>query len=122
MVKCLYCGSDLIEINTFNCEDIYGEKGYIRFCNYVGEGLEICYGSKEEIAKGKQRVATPEKYGAWGSIFQSQSFIDYANGESDNFTSTIDDGLRAQMVIDAVIKSSQEKRYVTIEEIKKGLK
>ena len=21
MVKCLYCGSDLIEINTFNCEN-----------------------------------------------------------------------------------------------------
>jgi predicted dehydrogenase len=101
---------------------IYGEKGYIRFCNYVGEGLEICYGSKEEIAKGKQRVATPEKYGATWSLYQSQSFIDYANGKKDNFTSTIDDGLRAQMVIDAVIKSSEEKRYVTIDEIAKGLK
>jgi predicted dehydrogenase len=101
---------------------IYGEKGYIRFCNYVGEGLEICYGSKEEIKKGKQRVDTPEKYGKWGSIYQSQSFLNYANGRKDNFTSTIDDGLRAQMVIDAAIKSSVEKRYVTIEEIKQELK
>ena len=77
---------------------------------------------KEEIAKGKQRVATPEKYGATWSLYQSQSFVDYANGKKDNFTSTIDDGLRAQMVIDAVIKSSEEKRYVTIDEIAKGLK
>ena len=88
----------------------------------MGEGLEICYGSKEEIKKGKQRVDTPEKYGKWGSIYQSQSFLNYANGKKDNFTSTIDDGLRAQMVIDAAIKSSVEKRYVTIEEIKEELK
>jgi predicted dehydrogenase len=35
---------------------IYGEKGYIRFCNYVGEGLEICYGDKDAIAQGKGGV------------------------------------------------------------------
>ncbi|HBF86609.1 MAG TPA: hypothetical protein DDW54_02910 [Clostridiales bacterium] len=101
---------------------IYGEKGYIRYCNYVGEGLEICYGSKDDIAKGKVRVPTPEKYGKVGSIYQSQSFVDLANGKKDNFTSTIDDGLKAQMVIDAAIKASEEKRYVTIEEIRNGLK
>ena len=101
---------------------IYGEKGYIRFCNYVGEGLEICYGDKETIAKGKIRVATPEKYGTPGEIYQSQSFIDMANGKTDNFTSTIDDGLEAQLVIDAVIKADKERRYVTIEEVRKELK
>jgi len=101
---------------------IYGEKGYIRFCNYVGEGLEICYGDKETIAKGKVRVATPEKYGTPGEIYQSQSFIDMANGKTDNFTSTIDDGLEAQLVIDAVILADQEKRYVTVDEIRRKLK
>ena len=100
---------------------LYGEKGYICYSNRVGEGLEICYGSKEEIAKGRQRVATPEKYGNTKDIYQSQSFVDLANGKSDNFTSTIDDGLKAQMVIDAALKSAEEKRYVTIEEIRKGL-
>lgn len=100
---------------------IYGEKGYIRYSNYVGEGLEICYGDKETIAKGKVRVDTPEKYGDTKAIVQSQSFLDLANGKSDNFTSTIDDGLRAQMVIDAAIKSNEEKRYVTIEEVRKAL-
>ena len=55
-------------------------------------------------------------------LAQSQSFLDYANGKTDAFTSTIDDGLRAQMVIDAALKSSAEKRYVTIEEIKNSLK
>lgn len=100
---------------------IYGEKGYICFSNSIGEGLEICYGDKEAIAKGKQRVSTPEKYGTIGDMYQSQSFIDMANGKTDAFTSTIDDGLRAQMVIDAAIKSHEEKRYVTIEEIKNSL-
>lgn len=28
MVKCLYCESELILINTFNCEDVYNEEGY----------------------------------------------------------------------------------------------
>ena len=100
---------------------IYGEKGYICFSNRVGEGLEICYGDKETIAKGRQRVSTPEKYGTPGEVYQSQSFINMANGETDAFTSTINDGLRAQMVIDAAIKSHKEKRYVTIDEIKNNL-
>lgn len=100
---------------------IYGEKGYICFSNRVGEGLEICYGDKETIAKGRQRVSTPEKYGTPGEVYQSQSFINMANGKTDAFTSTINDGLRAQMVIDAAIKSHKEKRYVTIDEIKSNL-
>jgi predicted dehydrogenase len=114
--RCAKTESQLVEFI------IYGEKGYIRYCNYVGEGLEICYGSKEEIKKGKLRVATPEKYGENGTIYQSQSFLDYANGKADNFTSTIEDGLRAQMIIDAVVRSNAEKRYVKIEEIAKELK
>ena len=114
--RCAKTESQLVEFI------IYGEKGYIRYCNYVGEGLEICYGTPEEIAKGKQRVATPEVYGDSSKLYQSQSFIDYANGKRDSFTSTIEDGLKAQMVIDAALKSHEEKRYVTIEEIKRGLK
>lgn len=100
---------------------IYGEKGYICYSNRVGEGLEICYGSKEEIAKGRHTVPTPEKYGKTGDIYQSHSFVNFSNDKTDNFTSTIDDGLRAQMVIDAALKSAEEKRYVTIEEIRKSL-
>lgn len=100
---------------------IYGEKGYICFSNRVGEGLEICYGDKETLAKGRQRVATPKQYGTPGEIYQSQSFVDLANGKRDVFTSTIDDGLKAQMVIDAAVKSHTEKRYVTMQEIQNSL-
>jgi len=109
--RCAKTESQLVEFI------IYGEKGYIRYCNYVGEGLEICYGDKETIKQGKKRVETPERFGKPGSVFQSQSFVDYANGKSDNYTSTLADGLRAQMVIDAAMKSAEEKRYVTIKEI-----
>ena len=45
-----------------------------------------------------------------------------ANGITDKFTSTIDDGLEAQLVIDAAIRSDKEKRYVTIDEIRSELK
>lgn len=103
---------------------IYGEKGYIRYSNYVGEGLEVCLGDLDTIAgtNGKHTISTPWKYGDVKAIHQSQSFVDYANGKTNNFTSTIDDGLKAQLVIDAAIKSAQEKRYVTIEEIAKNIK
>ena len=100
---------------------IYGEKGYICFSSRVGKGLEICYGDAEAIAKGKIKVDTPEKYGDVNKIYQSQSFIDFANGKKNAFTTTIEDGLKAQLVIDAAIKSHEEKRYVTIEEIRKDL-
>ena len=113
--RCATTESQLVEFI------IYGEKGYIRYCNYVGEGLEICLGDIDTIANGRHRVSTPRKYGTEESLYQSQSFIDLANGKSDNFTSTIDDGLRAQMVIDAALLSAKEKRYVTVEEIKSKL-
>ncbi len=100
---------------------IYGEKGYICFSSRVGKGLEICYGDKETIAKGRVKVDTPEKYGDARAIYQSQSFVNYVNGKKDAFTTTIDDGLKAQLVIDAAIKSHKEKRYVTIDEIRKDL-
>ena len=103
---------------------IYGEKGYIRYCNYVGEGLEVCLGDLDTIAgtNGKHRISTPWKYGDVKAIHQSQSFVDYVNGKVSNYTTNIDDGLKAQMVIDAAIKSAKEKRYVTIEEIAKEIK
>ena len=83
--------------------------------------MEICYGDAEAIAKGKIKVDTPEKYGDVNKIYQSQSFIDFANGKKNAFTTTIEDGLKAQLVIDAAIKSHEEKRYVTIDEIRKNL-
>lgn len=114
--RCAKTESQLVEFI------VYAEHGYVRFCNYVGEGLEICYGDKETIAKGKTRVSTPDSYGSRGEIYQSQSFINMANGITDKFTSTIDDGLEAQLVIDAAIRSDKEKRYVTIDEIRSELK
>lgn len=100
---------------------LYGEKGYICFSSNVGNGLEICYGDAETIAKGRIKVDTPEKYGDVNAIYQSQSFVDYANGKKDAFTTTIEDGLKAQLVIDAALKSHAEKRHVTIDEIRKDL-
>jgi len=100
---------------------IYGEKGYICYSSRVGDGLEICYGDAEAIARGRIRVDTPQKYGDIKMIYQSQSFVDFANGKKNAFTTTIEDGLKAQLVIDAAIKSHEEKRYVTIDEIRKDL-
>ncbi len=100
---------------------IYGEKGCICFSSRVNNGLEMCCGDKEIIAKGRIKVDTPEKYGDTKAVYQSQSFVDFVNGKKDAFTTTIEDGLKAQLVIDAAIKSHEEKRYVTIDEIKNGL-
>lgn len=100
---------------------IYGENGYIRYTNDMNDGLEVCLG--EDLKnKNRHKIKTPDEYGKTGSIFQSQSFVDYANGKSDLFTSNIDDGLKAQIVIDAVLKSVKEKRYVTIKEVSEELK
>lgn len=100
---------------------IYGENGYLKFSNEVGEGLELCVGKIDMMGKGRHTVTTPGQYGKIGNLYQSQSFVNFTEGKTDAYTSTIEDGLKAQMVIDAALKSAAEKRYVTIEEIKNGL-
>ena len=52
---------------------------------------------------------------------QSKSFIDLHNGIEDEYTAKIEHGLMCQAVIDAALKSAEQNRPITIEEIVKDV-
>jgi len=101
---------------------IYGQNGCIKFSNAAEDGLDVCFIESDEFGNEKQIIKTPESYGKMGGIFQSESFVNMTEGKCDNYTTTIDNGLKAQIVIDAALKSAKEKRYVTVAEIENELK
>jgi hypothetical protein len=46
---------------------------------------------------------------------QMQCFADLLNGRGDGLTAVIDDGLANQKVVDAVLRSLEQEKWVTIQ-------
>lgn len=97
---------------------IYGEKGYIKYSSNNSGELTVCFNENNT----KEILKPPAEYGESGKVYQSQAFIDYVNGKGDEFTSNISDGLKVQIIIDAVLRAAEERRYVTVKEIETELK
>lgn len=94
--------------------EIYGEKGKLAY-EYLAGKQTITYVDAE--TKEVEDITPPAEFDA----IQSKSFIDLVNGIEDEYTAKIKHGLECQAVIDAAIRSTEEHRAVTIEEIKKGV-
>ncbi len=97
--------------------EVYGDKGYLKFSesNMTVMTMQVEGGPREERP-------IPESYGDPKYIRQYISFINLLNGIKDEYTSTISDGLKSQMILDAADIAAAEKRYVSIEELNKKLK
>ncbi len=92
--------------------EIYGDKGYLKFSEADKGHIKICNydGTDEERP-------VPVSYGDPEDIKQSLSFINLLCGIRDEYTSTISDGLSAQILLDAAALATDEHRYVNISEI-----
>ena len=95
---------------------VIGSKGALRFLSQKGtQGLYICAG--DNVAKNDfVQIEIPEEFQSDG---QSRSFVDLLLGKPDGYASTIIDGIKSQLAIDAAKLSSQLGRKVEIEEIYK---
>ena len=77
--------------------------------------MYICAG--DNVAKNDfVQIEIPEEFQSDG---QSRSFVDLLLGKPDGYASTIIDGIKSQLAIDAAKLSSQLGRKVEIEEIYK---
>ena len=96
--------------------EIYGRNGYMCFNEADGKNITV-----HIVGEQRQVIPVPERYNP-PQMRQCESFVNLLNGITDEYTSTISDGIRAQLILDAAELSGSENRYVTIKEIADKIK
>ena len=93
---------------------VYGTEGMITYSSGRGEKLELSLGVDAGVDKRIIRdVEPPEIFEA----NQSQAYIDVLFGRTNPYTATLNDGVKAQAVIEAALRSADEHRVVKVSEI-----
>ena len=92
--------------------EMYGRNGYLKFDNANEEEIVV-----HLTGKDLEHRPVPESYGDPHTLKQAASFVNLLDGKTDAYTSTIADGLRTQLILDAAEIAGEEKRYVTIREV-----
>jgi predicted dehydrogenase len=94
--------------------EIYGSKGGLVYkldeSPGKGDELEICIGNP----MGDLKVYTPVPVPARFAAEQMQSFADILNDKADGKSATIEDGLKNQKVLDAIVSSFEEQKWVSL--------
>ena len=90
--------------------EVYGEHGALVYHLDRIPGtdeLEIC-----DASTGKKYVPAeiPEEF----RVDQMQSFADLLNGKDDGLNADIDDGVTNEILLDGILRSSEEQRWVTL--------
>ena len=91
--------------------DIYGSDGLISFDLNHPDELTICIGKADKECGGTHTVKVPAKY----ALSQEGTFVNIARGNSVDCHPTVEDGLRCQKILDAVLLSSEMGRAVDVE-------
>ncbi len=101
-------------IGNLICFDVYGANGHLKYTfDDDGQKIEVCLGDVDMEGKGTHTVVPPARYAA----NQSKSFVDMLNGQKDEYTSELVQGMECQKVLEAAEISCKEGRYVKISEI-----
>lgn len=96
---------------------VYGANGFIRYSSGAEELLEMSVGPDAERENRIVRKVDPP---AVFEANQSQAFLDVLFGRDNPYTARLSDGVRAQAVIEAALRSADEHRVVTLDEITEG--
>ncbi len=90
--------------------DIFGDEGAISFNLNDPDILNVCIGEVDKQANCLHTVTVPQKF----KIMQEQMFIDMVSGKECEFLPTVEEGLKCQKILDALLQSSEEKRWITL--------
>lgn len=104
--RCAYGNENTIKF------DIYGTKGVLSFDLNQPEILKVCVGEIDLKSQDLHTVKVPGEF----FIKQEQMFVDMLHGKECQYLPTVTDGLRCQKILDSLLLSSEEKRWVKIEE------
>lgn len=90
--------------------DIYGTQGVISFNLNQPDVLGVCVGEVDLKSEALHTVKVPAQFG----ITQGQMFIDLVNGKPCEYLPTVWDGLKCQKILDALLLSDTESRWVRL--------
>jgi predicted dehydrogenase len=90
--------------------EIYGTKGAIRFDLDQPEILSVCIGDIDRRTQGMHAVKAPREF----HTSQTQAFLDLVKGTGDGLSPSIDDGVKCQRIIDALLDSDAARKWVGI--------
>jgi predicted dehydrogenase len=92
--------------------EIYGSKGGLVYTlDEKGDGvdtIELCLGEPYEQAKDYHQLPVPNHFKA----NQMQSFFDIIQGKGDGLAATLEDGYINQELLDSIIESFKEEKWV----------
>ena len=92
--------------------DVYGTKGSISFVldKSVPDTIILCTGEGDPKSFVSKEIAVPKEF----YLTQAEGFVGAINGLSDGLFPTLSAGAQGQKVIDAILKSAQEHKWVTV--------
>lgn len=88
--------------------EIFGTRGALVYNLEEEDSIHVKLGEDQAF----QKVDIPDSFAA----NQMQSFFDLLNGRGDGLDATIEDGYLNQLTLDAIIQSSEEERWIAIEQ------
>jgi predicted dehydrogenase len=90
--------------------EVYGTEGVISFDLNNPEILNVCVGELDLNSGKTHQISVPAEY----RLSQEQAFIRAVKGKPEAFHPTIEDGLRCQKIIDAVLLSSEQGKWIDV--------
>ena len=90
--------------------DVYGTKGSLSFDLDHPEKLTLCIGEGDPKAKQFETVDVPKEF----YLGQEEAFVRALLGTSDLHFPTLSDGVQGQRIIDALLLSAKERRWVNL--------
>ncbi|MGN1129481.1 MAG: Gfo/Idh/MocA family protein [Candidatus Flemingiibacterium sp.] len=92
--------------------EIYGDKGGFRFDLNHDDRLEYYTGGIKEgnAIEKMETVEVPSEFRA----VQMQCFIDLLHGKPDRYIPTLEDGVKLQRVLDAILESDEKRQWINI--------
>jgi predicted dehydrogenase len=89
---------------------VYGKKGMVRFDSDRLDEIEVCYGKPDLMTNTVHAIKIPDSFRA----DQMDSFARRVKGEADPYFPTLEDGVECQRLIDAMIYSSDNGKWVNV--------
>ena len=97
-------------VNTIKF-DVYATNGVISFNLNNPEELGVCIGEVDVKSDGLHTVKVPKEF----YVTQEQSFVDLVNGKECEYLPKVEDGVKLQKILDAILESADKQKWVNIE-------
>ena len=90
--------------------DVYGDLGSISFDLNDPTVLTVCKGEGDPRYFKSETLKVPDEF----YLLQEQAFVNAVLGERDSLFPTLAHGIQGQKVVDAIIESSEERKWVRV--------